>query len=68
MLAPQVWCLRSFTAVEIVSETLRVAILAPMIGEKVRREKALDFSGCKSRVAADKAVSLGGENPSPSVA
>jgi hypothetical protein len=39
-----------------------------VVGKIVRREKALDFSGCNSRVAADKAVSLGGENPSPSVA
>jgi len=39
MLAPQIWCLGSFTAVEIVGETLQVAALAPMIGEKVRREK-----------------------------
>jgi hypothetical protein len=29
----------------------------------VRREGRLDFSGCDSRVAADKAASLGGENP-----
>jgi hypothetical protein len=29
----------------------------------VRREKALDFSWCNSRVAADKAASLGGESP-----
>jgi len=29
----------------------------------LRREKALDYSGCNSRVAADKAASLGGENP-----
>ena len=32
-------------------------------GVTVRREKALDFSGCKSREAADKAASLEGENP-----
>jgi hypothetical protein len=29
----------------------------------VRREKALVHCGWKSRVAADKAASLGGENP-----
>ena len=39
-----------------------------LVGEKVRREKALDFSGCNSRVAADKAVSVGGESLPPSVA
>jgi hypothetical protein len=39
-----------------------------VIGDKVRREKALDFSGCNSREAADKAASVGGESLPPSVA